>query len=202
MSKPEDFEKRYQTGDLPWDTGNRDKHLEQFISEYSIKPCSVLELGTGTASDAVWLAQKGVNVTAVDVSSTAVDMARRKAADAGVNIEFVLADIMKDDIPAGPFDLVYDRGCFHIFESPEERVRLAEMIWNRLAPDGYWFSIIGSTDGAKLKEGPPRRSVLDIASAVEPQFEIISLNAIELDTNLPKPPRGWTCLMRKRTVLS
>jgi ubiquinone/menaquinone biosynthesis C-methylase UbiE len=198
MSKPEDFEKRYQTGDLPWDTGDRDKHLEQFISEYSIKPCSVLELGTGTASDAVWLAQKGFKITAVDVSSTAVDMARRKAADAGVKIEFVLADIMKDDIPHGPFDLVYDRGCFHIFELPEERVRLAEMIRNRLAPDGYWFSIIGSTDGAKLKEGPPRRSVLDIVSAVESWFEIISIKTIELDTNLPQPPRGWACLMRKR----
>lgn len=201
MTKPEDFEKRYQTGDLPWDTGDRDKHLEQFISEYSIKPCSVLELGTGTASDAVWLTQKGFKVTAVDVSSTAVDMARRKAADAGVKIEFVLADIMKDNIPHGPFDLVYDRGCFHIFESPEERVRLAEMIWNRLTPDGYWFSIIGSTDGAKLKEGPPRRSVLDIASAVESWFEIISIKAIELDTNLPQPPRAWACLMRKRYSL-
>lgn len=202
MTKPEDFEKRYQTGDLPWDTGDRDKHLEQIIKERSIGPCSMLELGAGTASDAVWLAQKGFKVTAVDVSSTAVDMARVKAADAGVNIEFVLADIMKDDIPPGPFDLVYDRGCFHIFESPEERARLAEIIWKHLVPDGYWFSIIGSTDGAKLEEGPPRRSVLDIASAVEPRFEIISLKAIKLNTNLPQPPRGWACLMRKRTVLS
>ena len=199
MTKPEDFEKRYQTGDLPWDTGDSDKHLEQFIKEYSIRPCSVLELGAGTASDAVWLAQKGFKVTAVDVSSTAVDMAGVKAADAGVNIEFVLADIMKDDIPPGPFDLVFDSGCFHIFESPEERARLAELIRNRLVPDGYWFSIIGSTDGAKLKEGPPRRSVLDIASAVEPRFEIISLKAIKLNTNLPQPPQGWACLMRKRT---
>ena len=112
------------------------------------------------------------------------NMAREKAAKAGVNIEFVLEDIMKDNIPPGPFDLVFDRGCFHIFDSPEERSRLAEMIRNRLVPDGHWFSIIGSTDGSKHEEGPPRRSVLDIASAVELRFEIISISAIELDTNL------------------
>ena len=81
MSKPEDFEKRYQTGDLPWDTGDRDKHLEQFINSFSISPCLVLELGAGTASDAIWLAQKGFRVTAVDASATAADMARKKAAD-------------------------------------------------------------------------------------------------------------------------
>lgn len=200
MSTPEDFEQRYQTGNLPWDTGSRDKHLEQVINEHGIPPCSVLELGAGTGSDAVWLAEKGFRVTAVDASSTAVDMARRKASGSGVNITFVLADVLKDDIPSGPFDFVFDRGCFHIFDPPEERARLAEIIRDRLVPEGYWFSLIGSPDGPKRENGPPRRSILDIASAVEPWFEIVSIKAIELDTNLPQPPRGWACLMRKRTV--
>ncbi len=35
MSKTKDFEKRYQTGDLPWDTGEHDKNLEQVIHESS-----------------------------------------------------------------------------------------------------------------------------------------------------------------------
>ena len=198
MSKTKDFEERYRKGDLPWDTGEHDKNLEQVIKEHSIPPCSALELGAGAGSDAVWLARQGFIVTAIDVSPTAVEIARRKAADACVRIEFIVADVLKDKIPPGPFDFVFDRGCFHIFDLPEERSRLAEIIRNRLKPHGYWFSIIGSTDGAEREHGPPRRSVLDIASAVESRFEIISLKVIYLDTNLPEAPRGWACLMRRR----
>lgn len=198
MSKTKDFEERYRKGDLPWDTGEQDKNLEQVIKEESIQPCSVLELGAGTGSNAVWLAGQGFKVTAVDISPTAIEIACRKAVDAGVRIKFVVADILKDSIPSSPFDFVFDRGCFHVFDLPAERSRLAEIIRNHLNPRGYWFSIIGSTDGPRRENGPPRRSVLDIASAVESRFEIILLKAIHLDTNLTEAPRGWACLMRAR----
>ena len=200
MSKTKDFEERYKKGDLPWDTGEHDKNLEQAIKEESILPCPVLELGAGTGSDAVWLAKQGFKVTAIDVSPTAIEIARGKAADSGVQIEFIAANVLKDKIPTGPFDFVFDRGCFHIFDLPEERSRLAEIIWNHLKPHGYWFSIIGSTDGAQREQGPPRRSAFDIASAVESRFEIILLKAIDLDTNLPEAPPGWACLMRRRNL--
>lgn len=95
MSKTKDFEERYKKGDLTWDTGKRDKNLEQVIKEYSILPCSVLELGAGTGSDAIWLSKKGFKVTAIDVSATAVKIARRKAADANTRIEFIVADILR-----------------------------------------------------------------------------------------------------------
>ncbi|NOZ69783.1 MAG: class I SAM-dependent methyltransferase, partial [Deferribacteres bacterium] len=112
------------------------------------------------------------------------------------------ADVLKDEIPPGPFDLVFDRGCFHVFDLPEERARLTEIIRNRLKRDGYWFSIMGSTDGPRLDKGPPRLSVLDIASAVESRFEIISIQSIRLETNLAESPRGWACLMRRREINS
>ncbi|NOZ68904.1 MAG: class I SAM-dependent methyltransferase, partial [Deferribacteres bacterium] len=119
MGKTKDFEERYRKGDLPWDTGGHDRNLERIIREHSIPPCPVLEVGAGTGSDAVWLAGQGFKVTAVDVSPTAAEIARRKAADAGVSIEFIVADVLKDEIPPGPFDLVFDRGCFHVFDLPE-----------------------------------------------------------------------------------
>ncbi len=167
MGKTKDFEERYRKGDLPWDTGGHDGNLERIIRERSIPPCSVPELGAGTGSDAVWLAGQGFKVTAIDVSPTAAEIARRKAADAGASIEFIVADVLKDEIPNAPFDLTFDRGCFHVFELPEERERLTAIIWNHLKPDGYWFSIMGSTDGPRLEKGPPRLSVLDIASMEE-----------------------------------
>ncbi|NOZ67961.1 MAG: class I SAM-dependent methyltransferase [Deferribacteres bacterium] len=202
MQRTRDFDKRYRTGDLPWDTGRHDRNLELVIREYGIAPCTVLELGAGTGTDAIWLARKGFRVTAVDLSPTAVGMARKKASAAGVEVEFIVADILRDELPPGPFGFVFDRGCFHTFDLPEERARLAETVWRRLGPGGHWFSLMGSADGPEREEGPPRRSALDIVSAVEPWFEILLLRSTRFDSKLPEAPRSWACLMRKRDRVS
>lgn len=200
MATPEEFEERYIKGQLPWDTGEPDRHLMDVISENAIAPCRMLELGAGTATDAIWLAGLGFDVTAVDVSPTALDMARKKSAESGVKVNFVLADLMKDKLSMQAFSFVYDRGCFHVFESPHQRADLVEKVWHHMASDGLWFSLIGSTDGRASKEGPPRRSALDIAAAVEYRFEILSLTAVTFDTQLSEDPRAWACLMRKRVL--
>lgn len=199
MATPEEFEERYKRGELPWDSGTHDKNLEEMIRDYSIRPCPVLELGAGTGSDAIWLAQQGFTVTAIDVSSTAVEMARQKVSDAGVNIDVVRVDVLKDKLPEGPFALVFDRGCFHSLEA-EGKSWLTGIIHDHLENDGYWFSIIGSADGPDRDHGPPRMSLRDIATLVETRFEIIHVKAIQMNTNLPLPPRGWACLMRKRGI--
>jgi len=199
MNKTTDFDKRYRKGDLPWDTGRQDKNLELVIKEQPITPCYALEFGAGTGTDAIWLAQKGFKVTALDISPTAIEIANKKASVAGVQVEFIVADIRKDKIPVGPFGFVYDRGCFHTFDLPEERSYLAEIVWKYLSPGGYWFSLMGSTDGPKREPGPPRLSALEIVSAVESRFEVLSLTATHLESNLPEAPRSWACLMRKRT---
>ncbi len=198
MATPKEFEERYKRGDLPWDSGRHDSNLKEMIQDYSIRPCPVLELGAGTCTDAIWLAQQGFNVTAIDVSPTAVEMAREKVSEAGLNIDVMRADILSDELPDGPFTLIFDRGCFHTMEQAEDKSRLVRIIHDHLEHDGYWFSIIGSADGPKREHGPPRMSLLDIATLVEPQFEFLQIKAIEMDTNLSDPPRGWACLMRKR----
>ncbi len=200
MATPKEFEERYQKGELPWDSGEHDKNLEEVIKDYSIQPCPVLELGAGTGTDAIWLTKQGFKITAMDVSPTAVDIAHKKAADAGIDIDFIHADVLKDKIPNSRFKLVFDCGCFHSIDRIEDKSRLAEIVWDHLETDGYWFSLIGSTDGPDRDHGPPRMSILDIASIVESRFELIQIKSIDLDTNLPEPPRGFACLMRKRSI--
>ena len=200
MATPKEFEQRYQKGDLPWDQGVHDRNLEEVINDYSISSCSVLELGAGTGSDAVWLVKQGYKVTAIDVSSTAVEMARDKAEKAGVDVDIINADVLKADIPNRPFKLVFDRGCFHSIDPTENKSQLVDIIHRNLEPDGYWFSLIGSADGPDREHGPPKMSVMDIASLVESRFELIHLKSIYLDTNLSDPPRAWACLMRRRDI--
>ncbi|HLU66750.1 MAG TPA: hypothetical protein VKZ63_10765, partial [Kofleriaceae bacterium] len=100
----------------------------------------------------------------------------------------------------GPFDLVFDRGCFHVFDEPADRQRFAEKVAACLGPDGMWLSLIGSTEGPPRDHGPPRRSARDIASAVEPSLAIVELRAIEFDLNLPIQADAWLLLARRRAV--
>ncbi|MFH1731620.1 MAG: class I SAM-dependent methyltransferase [Planctomycetota bacterium] len=193
------WDERYRTGDLPWDTQRHDKHLERVLAEHSVEPCAALEIGAGTGSNAIWLAQQGFRVTALDLSSVAVDAARKKASRAGVGVEFVAADILTDAIPNTPFGFAFDRGCFHSFAEPGDRAAYAQAVADCLAEGGLWFSLIGNADGPDRETGPPRRSVRDIADVVEPLFEILSLEAAHFDSDQPEPAPAWACLMRKRT---
>jgi SAM-dependent methyltransferase len=70
-----------------------------------LPPGTVLDVGCGEGGDAVWLAQRGWEVTAVDISQVALDRARRATEEAGVTVSFVRADIGADGLP-GTHDLV------------------------------------------------------------------------------------------------
>ncbi len=193
------WDTRYETGDLPWDSGRHDRNLEAVISDRGIAPCNVLEMGCGTGSNAVWLAQQGFAVTAVDISPRALDAARRKAEAAGVAVAFLDVDVHDSALPEGPFDFVFDRGCFHGSEG-EERDRFSEQVFTALQPNGLWFSLIGNADAPPREIGPPRLTAIEIATHVEPRFEILSLKATHFDSDQDDPPAAWACLMRKRTV--
>jgi len=198
MSDQERWEERYRTGDTPWDIGRPDFNLIDMVTKRPIPVCKALEIGCGAGSNAVWLAQQNFQVTATDVSELAIQKAGDRASDAGVDCTFLVADFLNDKVPGAPFGFVFDRGCFHSFASDEERKQLAENVDRHLEKDGLWLSLIGSTDGPPREVGPPQRSARDIVIAVEPYFEILSLDSSHFDADSPEPPRNWVCLMRKR----
>ncbi len=67
-----------------------------------------LDVAGGSGRHAVWLAQRGLDVTLVDVSPVGVDLAQRRAAFAGVTINTIVADLETEPLPAGPWDLIVD----------------------------------------------------------------------------------------------
>ncbi len=198
MSDQERWEERYRTGSTPWDIGRPDFNLTDMVTEKPIRDCKALEIGCGTGSNAVWLAQQNFSVTATDVSEIAIQKAKERASDAGVKCVFLVSDFLNDEISGAPFGFVFDRGCFHSFDSDEERKQLAENVAFHLEKEGLWLSLVGSTDGPPREVGPPQRSARDIVIAVEPYFEILSLSSSHFDSESLEPPRNWVCLMRKR----
>lgn len=191
------WDARYETGDLPWDSGRHDRNLEAAISEYNIAPCRTLEMGCGTGTNAIWLAERGFAVTGVDISPRALVAARQKAEAAQVDVAFVDIDIHDGQLPEGPFGFVFDRGCFHSSDG-EERDRFVEQVHAALESGGLWFSLIGNADAPPREVGPPRLTAQEIATRVEPRFEILALKATHFDSDQDDPAPAWACLMRKR----
>jgi len=194
------WDERYLSSNTPWDTDRHDRNLERMLADHRIEPCSALEIGCGSGNNAIWLAGRGFQVTALDISAVAVSAASRKAGALKLKgaVKFYTADVLSDVIPGSPFQFVFDRGCFHSFETPGERKACTAAIHRLLAEQGLWLSLIGSRDGPERAGGPPCWSAAEIAVVVEDRFEIIELSATRFDSDQPDPPVAWACLMRKR----
>jgi len=95
-----------------WDTGKPSPELKRVVEGGFVKPCRTAVLGCGSGSNAVYLAQRGFDVTAIDVAPTALGIAAEKAEKAGVRVRWVLADVLAlPELEA--FDFIFDRGCYH-----------------------------------------------------------------------------------------
>lgn len=111
-----------------------------------------LDIGCGPGRNAVWLAEQGYEVDALDLSPTALDWGRERAAEAGVEVNFVRANVFEWDERGGEYDLVYDSGCFHHLP-PHRRVSYRALVERALAPDGA-FGLACFASGAMGSDAP------------------------------------------------
>ena len=101
------WEERYAERDRIW-SGRPNTALVDTTGD--LPPGRALDLGCGEGGDAVWLAERGWSVTAVDISSTAIERGRTAAEERGLTgIDWVAADLSRW-LPEGEFDLV--SACF------------------------------------------------------------------------------------------
>ena len=86
---------------------------------------TALSIADGEGRNSVWLAEQGLDVTAIEIAPVAIEKARRLAAGRGVMVNFVLADILAPDWPpqtmVGTFDWVV--GIFVQFVNGKDRER-------------------------------------------------------------------------------
>ena len=197
MDEKPSFDQRYQEGHTPWDHDEADFNLVQTVESFPIHPCKTLELGCGTGSNAVWLAQSGFDVAAMDLSKTAIERAMQRAETARLDIDFSVRDLLADPWPQGPFDFIFDRGCLHSLG--ENKKECAKRAAEHLVDGGLWLSLMGNADAPPRDVGPPRMTARDIAKCVEDGFEILSLTAGHFGGEQDDPPKAWICLMKKRS---
>lgn len=103
----------YRIGFRPWEFDRTPEELVKVADR--IGPARALELGCGTGREAIELASRGWDVTAVDYVPIAIDRARARAEASGASVRFVVGDVTRlSELGVGAsFELVYDNKCFH-----------------------------------------------------------------------------------------
>ncbi len=198
------WEERYQAGEegTPWDCGTPAPELVEYFANLTELPTRALEIGCGTGTNAIWMAQQGVTVVATEISPTAVESAKKKVSKAGVNVDFLLSDIV-EKAPRSDmtFDFVFDRGVYHVM-APEHREVFIDRVAAALDDDGYWLCLAGSADEKRLPEekGPPQLKASDIIDNAEGKFELHWLERSHFILPGGKPHLAWKALFRKRAI--
>ena len=199
MSDVSRWNERYEKGDTPWDTGQPSSELQRVVAELALRPCRALELGCGTGANADWLARQDFDVTALDLSSWAVERARQRAELAGVRVRFLVTDVSNPppELDA-PFDFFFDRGCYHAVRREDVAAYLATL-WRLTRSDSLGLVLAGNAREPH-EPGPPVVREEEIRNELGSLFEIVHLREFRFDPVEAVGIRflGWSCLLRRR----
>ncbi len=197
MSEAVQWETRYQQGETPWDTGLPSSELQRVLAAEKVKPCRALELGCGTGTSSIWLAQQGFEVTGVDLSPLALERGRAKADQAGVCVRLVAADILKPPDLGAPFSFFFDRGCYHCVRRLDAQ-GFVDVLDRLTAPAAVGLVLAGNANEPR-DPGPPVVNEEDLRRELGRCFRIVWLREFRFD---PSPTLnvsflGWSCWLRK-----
>jgi len=191
-----DWEIAYRETTPAWDIGKPANELVRMVEEGVFKPATTLELGCGSGANAVYLARRGFEVTAVDSSPTAIERARTRAEQSGALLRIVLADVFEFAQTAGAFDLVFDAGFYH-FMRRIDLSRLLDLLWRVTHPGSLYFTLAGAT-GESAEGGPPQVAEDEIRGELGRLFEFVELRPFQFESPRRKEGYlGWSCLMRR-----
>jgi SAM-dependent methyltransferase len=167
-------------GQPPWDTGVSPPELLDFIQNH--KPGRAIDIGCGTGTNVVTLANAGWKVTGVDFAPRAIKLARQKASRAAVQVEFLIRDATKLQGISGPFDFAFDLGCFHSIRQ-DGKNKYLEQLDRVLALGGFWL-IYGflSSDTDQTGSGLTEKDIDLIAS----RLTLISRDGFDTREDLPR----------------
>ena len=157
-----------------------------------LRPGSALELAAGSGTNAVWLAQQGWRTTAVDWSPVGLASGRARAAEAGVEVEWLERDLFAWSPPARFFDLVV---IVYLHLSPEERRPVYSKAAAAVAPGGRILVVghdpLNATEG---EGGPPDLSRLFTADMIARELQAadpgLVVERAEIVRRVPPPGRG------------
>ena len=127
--------------EIPWNIETPPDVLVELVDSGKVKPCKTIDLGCGTGNYAIYLASAGFDVTGIDISPTAIKIAKENAKKKGIKCNFLVADVLGNlNEVKGTFDFAYDWELLHhIF--PEQRRTYVKNVYKMLNPRGKYLSV-------------------------------------------------------------
>jgi 2-polyprenyl-3-methyl-5-hydroxy-6-metoxy-1,4-benzoquinol methylase len=195
IAKWDDIYRQLEVEEMPWFNPRLDHDIVNALSSHNIVKGNVLDIGTGPGTQAIDLAKRRFKVTAIDISKTAIHKAAERAKKEGIKVNFLSADILNNTL-GERFNLVIDRGCFHVID-PTRRAKYVRIVHDLIKAGGYLFLKCFS-----LKEppgrGPYRFKPKEITELFEPLFKVGMITESSFKGALPRAPKALFCIMQKR----
>jgi SAM-dependent methyltransferase len=194
------FENLY-AGKAPWDIG---KPQGPFVAPADRVTSPVLDAGCGTGENALFFASRGHKVTGIDFLEEPIRRARAKAAERGLQVQFLVKDALTLADWGERFASVIDCGLFHVF-SDDDRRRYVAGLAHMVEPGGRLFLMCFSNEEPGT-EGPRRVSRQELYDAFSNGWEVESVDASRFEVN-PEfkdftfsegGPRAWFAVVRRK----
>lgn len=142
-----------------WDERHRSSGVDEpspFLTELGdLLPASglALDVAGGNGRRALWLAERGLDVTLVDISPVAVIKAQEEARRRRLRLHTELRDLEREGLGPGSHDVI---ACFHFLHRP-----LFPQMAAALNPDGLLVCEIATVRNLERHERPPRPFLLE-----------------------------------------
>ena len=169
----------YHDGPAPWDVGPQPA-IVRVASEGGFTG-AVLDVGCGTGENALLIASLGLSVLGVDVAATALAIARAKADDRGIEVEFATADAFRLARLERKFETVLDCGLFHTFDE-DERPRYVASLASVTERDGTLYVLCFSDAGPDTGPHPISQEVLRTAFSPSHGWNVAAIEPDRIQT--------------------
>lgn len=177
----------------PWSLGEPQPGLVALIDQGKFHG-DVLDAGCGEAAVSLYLAERGYTVVGLDLSPTAITLARHEAVQRGLtNASFAVADISSfTQYPPGSqnrFGTIVDSTVFHSIPV-ESRGDYQQSIARAAAPGASYFVLV--FDKAAVPEGPPYAVTADELREVVSKYWVIDeIKPSRIYANFPAGATEW-----------
>ncbi len=184
-------------GTPPWDIGRPQPAFVQLAEEGLVRG-RVLDVGCGTGEHALMASAIGLEATGIDASRTAIDLAKHKAKERGLEARFIVWDAL--ELPAlaqrdERFDTVLDCGLFHVFDD-DDRATFVKGLRSVVAPGGRYFMLCFS-DRQPGGFGPRRVTQDEIRASFADGWLVESIEAAPLEITFGPAVLAWLVVARR-----